>query len=265
MKVFISADIEGITGVTHWDETDPSRTDYSTARQQMTAEVAAACEGALQAGAHEILVKDAHNSGRNILASSLPLPARLVRGWSGHPLDMVQELDRSFDAVFFIGYHSGCGMDTSPLAHTNTGALHHIYINDLPASEFLIHAYAAAWLQVPVVFVSGDQGLCDEILRTNPHINTLAVKQGIGDSTINIHPELAVSRIRECAAQALLQDRSACLLSLPPSFFVRMEYKQPYKAFRSSFYPGARLDSPGTVIYETGDYFDVLRMLKFTV
>ena len=72
MKIYISADIEGVTGVTHWDETDLGKGESSLFREQMTAEVVAACEGALQAGATEIWVKDAHDSARNIIASRLP-------------------------------------------------------------------------------------------------------------------------------------------------------------------------------------------------
>ena len=90
MKIYISADIEGVTGVTHWDETDLTKGEYNQFREQMTAEVVAACEGALEAGATEIWVKDAHDSARNIIAAKLPQAAKLIRGWSGHPFIMVQ-------------------------------------------------------------------------------------------------------------------------------------------------------------------------------
>jgi D-amino peptidase len=109
MKVFISADIEGVTGITHWDEADRLKPEYSEFREQMTAEVSAACEGALQAGFTEIWVKDAHASARNLIAAKLPRETRLIRGWSGHPFSMVQELDASFDAMLMIGYHSRVG------------------------------------------------------------------------------------------------------------------------------------------------------------
>jgi len=114
MKIYISADIEGITGTTHWDEADKKNSDFKEFQEQMTAEVAAACEGALRAGATEILVKDAHDTARNIIASKLPREVRLVRGWSGHPFSMVQYLDETFHAVLMIGYHSRAGLDTNP-------------------------------------------------------------------------------------------------------------------------------------------------------
>ena len=98
MKVYISADMEGVTGVTHWDDVDHSKSVYSRFQKQMSLEVSSACKGALDAGANEIWIKDAHDTGRNILAEILPKGMKLIRGWSGHPYSMVQELDDSFDA-----------------------------------------------------------------------------------------------------------------------------------------------------------------------
>ena len=96
MKVYISMDIEGITGITHWDEATKNKADYRVFQEQMTDEVVAACEGALNAGATEIFVKDAHDTGRNIITSRLPEEAIMIRGWSGHPFCMLQELDETF-------------------------------------------------------------------------------------------------------------------------------------------------------------------------
>ena len=105
MKVYISADMEGITGVTNWEEVDHNKSAYSQFQKQMSLEVAAACEGAIRAGAKEIFVKDAHYSGRNILPSYLPKRVKIIRGWSGHPYSMFQEIDSSFDAIMLVGYH----------------------------------------------------------------------------------------------------------------------------------------------------------------
>src|SRR5690606_33133031 len=102
-----------------------------------------------------------------------------------------------FDAVLFIGYHSAASKDTNPLAHTMTTSLDYLKINGKIASEFLIHSYIAAYLKVPVVFLSGDKGLCDQVKRINDNISTVAVKEGIGNSTINIHPDLALDLIEK--------------------------------------------------------------------
>lgn len=265
MKIYISADIEGITGVTNWDETDLHKEDSKIPREQMTAEVVAACEGAIQAGANEIWVKDAHNAARNIIASKLPQTARLIRGWSGHPFMMLQELDDTFQAVLLVGYHSRAGAGTNPLAHTMSGKVTHLLLNDHYASEFLIHAYAAASLHIPVVFVSGDRGLCDEVALLNPHIRTVAVKEGIGASTVNIHPDLATARIREATAEALRHDITLCQIPVPGHFSIQLRYREHAQAYSGGFFPGARQIDPFTVQFDTDSYFEVLRFLLFAV
>jgi D-amino peptidase len=263
MKIFISADIEGITGSTVWDETEKKHPDYQEFREQMTAEVAAACQGALEAGATEIWVKDAHDSARNLIAERLPQEVKLVRGWSGHPYLMAQGLDASFQALMMIGYHSRAGSNANPLAHTMTGGMAFIKINGLFASEFMINAYTAALEKVPVVLVSGDAGLCKEAAALVPGLTGVAVKQGMGHSTINIHPRLAVQQIRLAAIQALQGDLSRCQVALPVHFSVEIRYKEHAHAYKASFYPGASLNGPQTLQFETSNYFDVLRLFSF--
>jgi D-amino peptidase len=265
MKIFISADIEGVTGVTHWDETDLNKGESSLFREQMTAEVVAACEGALEAGASEIWVKDAHDHARNIIATKLPQAAKLIRGWSGHPFIMVQELNDTFQAVCLIGYHSRGGAGSSPLAHTMTTNITRMSINARPASEFLIHTYAAAFVKVPVVFVSGDQGLCTEIAGFNPHIGTVAVKEGIGNSTVSIHPQLAATHIREGVAKALQGDLTLCQVNLPAHFTVEVQYRRAFDAYHFGFFPGAVQTDDLTVRFENDSYYEVMRFFLFAV
>jgi len=263
MKVYISADIEGVAGITDWSEAEKSHPDYPEFRQRMTDEVVAACEGAIAAGATEILIKDAHDSGRNILADRLPDCARLVRGWSGHPLAMVQELDSSFDAVLFVGYHSKAGTETNPLAHTITLKVAQLSINGTVASEALIHSWAAALHDVPVVFLSGDAGICEDAKAFNPGITTVAVSQGFGPSTVSLAPKRAQRLIREGVTAALQGDREACRLKLPERFVLEVKYANPVQAYKSSWYPGARHVGNQTIRLETDDYFEVLRALRF--
>lgn len=263
MKVFLSADIEGITGTTHWDETEKSKTDYEEFRQQMTAEVAAACEGAIEAGATEIWVKDAHDSARNLIAARLPQAVRLVRGWSGHPFMMMDCLDATFGAVMMVGYHSRAGSPASPLSHTMTGSAVSVKINEHFVSEFLINSYTAGLVKVPVVFVSGDAGLCDEARALIPAIGSVAVKQGIGNATINIHPQRAVDEIRKAAFRAIKEGPANCQVALPDHFMIEIQYKDHAKAYGNSFFPGARLKDATTVQFESPDYFAVLTFLGY--
>jgi D-amino peptidase len=263
MKVYITADIEGATGATHWDETDKKNPDYGEFQEQMTAEVVAACEGALSAGATEIWVRDAHWTGRNISASKLPREAKLVRGWSGHPFSMMQGLDETFQAVLVIGYHSRAGSGASPLAHTMTGNVVYVTINGQYASEFLIAAYTAGLVGVPVAFISGDAGICQEAEALIPGLGTVAVKDGVGNSTVSIHPHLAVEQIRGGVEAALKGDLSRCRVTLPDRFAVELRHRNHADAYRVSFFPGANLKEPHTVQFEADDYFEVLRFFSF--
>lgn len=264
MKVYISADIEGITGVTTWDETEKEHKDYEIFAQQMTREVKAACEGAFEAGAEEIFVKDAHDSATNINFNELPEYVVLQRGWSEEPMCMVSGLDSSFNAAIFIGYHSRAGSGDSPLAHTLSLDLDYIKINGIYASEFLIHAYAAALKGVPVVFVSGDKGITKEVKEINSDISVFSVKECLGNSTTSIHPQKAINEIKSRVTEILKSDYSACKISLPEDFYIEIAYKKQEMAFSNSFYPGARLISPKVIAYKTNDYYEVLRLLKFT-
>jgi D-amino peptidase len=118
---------------------------------------------------------------------------------------------------------------------------------------------------VPVVLVTGDAGLCEEVGTQNPHILTVPVKHGTGNSTSSIHPYMAVERIREGAKKALEGDLSRCLLKLPSQFAVEIMFKDHSKAYHSSFYPGAGLKEPHVVMFETDDYFEVMRLLAFVI
>jgi D-amino peptidase len=265
MQVYISADIEGVAGATHWNETNSDHKAWTEFREQMTAEVAAACEGALQAGADAVWVKDAHGSGRNIIPGKLPREVRLVRDWSDHPYLMMQELDDTFDAVMMVGYHSRAGSDAAPLAHTISGSVATVKINDRYASEFLLNAYTAGLVGVPVVFLSGDEGVCAEAQALVADLTAVATMRGVGASTISIHPALAADRIRSGAEQALRGDLARCQVTLPEHFSVEVRYKGHARAYRASFYPGASLKEPSVVGFQAEDYFDVLRFLMFGI
>tara|TARA_Y100000310_G_scaffold60911_1_gene56173 strand:- start:490 stop:1290 length:801 start_codon:yes stop_codon:yes gene_type:complete len=266
MKIYISADMEGITGVTHWDEVDHNKSSYGQFQKQMSLEVAAACEGALEAGAKEIWVKDAHYSGRNILAEILPKGVKLIRGWSGHPYSMVQELDDSFDALMMVGYHSRAGQGGNPLAHTlSSSKLDSITINDRQTSEFFLHGNIAAKHGVPLVFLSGDAGLCEEVLEVSPGTTTVATMVGVGDSTISIQPQESLEAIKTKVKSALSGELSNCLWDHPKSFVVHIRFNKQQLAYRASHYPGAELFDPKTIAFTTKEYDEVMQLILFVV
>lgn len=267
MKIYISADMEGITGVTHWDEVEHGKPAvYSQFQERMTLEVLAACNGANDAGAKEIWVKDAHYSGRNILAEKLPNNVRLIRGWSGHPYSMVQELDYSFDALVMIGYHSMAGQGGNPLAHTmSSSKIDTLLINGQQTSEFFLHGNVAAKFSVPVVFVSGDAGLCNEVKKVSPNTITHATMVGVGDSTISIQPEESRKMIQEKVSKALNTNYKNCIWKHPDNFVLHVRYVKQQSAYRASHYNGAVLIDDKTIEFEANDYDEIMRFILFAI
>lgn len=263
MKVYISVDIEGVAGITHWNEAEKNHPDYAEFREQMTREAAAACEGAFAAGATEVLVKDAHDSGRNLFARAMPARAKLIRAWAGHPFCMVQELDESFAAVMMIGYHCAAGSEGNALAHTLSLKIDRLMINERPASEFLVHAKAAALKGVPVVLVAGDEALMQEVKQVNPSIHRCATKRGVGQSTVSLSPDAVVAAIRAEAEASLKGDLAAKKVALADRYKVELRYNDPVQAYRFSWYPGASHVGERTIRFENKDYFEVLRFLQF--
>ena len=169
MKVFISADIEGTTLTTYWDQTRTlTEAKAKPHCQQMTREVVAACEGAIAAGATEILIKDAHGKGINIDINQLPECATLIRNWSGHPLSMAYGCDETFDAAMFVGYHSAAGRNGNPLSHTETTQTTSVRLNGMICSEFLLYSWACAMMGVPTVLLAGDKMLTEDSKGLTP-------------------------------------------------------------------------------------------------
>jgi len=260
MKLFVSADIEGTTGITLWDETENGHSRYAYFQQQMTKEVAAACHGALEAGCDDILIKDAHDSACNLIPSMLPEEARLFRGWGSDIMSMMAGLEKDCDGVFFTGYHSGAGMDTNPLSHTMNTRNNYVKINGMIAPELMINSLTAAYLGVPVRLVTGDKGLCDWMKAINPHIETVAVSEGRGRGSISIHPNKALRLIKEAAERAVKKDGADCMFPLPKHFKVEISFKDHFRA-KGASYPGVVQTGPASIAFEADNWMDALRML----
>lgn len=263
MKIYVSVDIEGIAGIAHWDEALKNGPDYEAFRQLMTNEAIAACEGAGGAGASEIWLRDAHESARNLDLSRLPPGLQLIRGWSGHPYKMVQELDDSFDAVVMIGWHGAAADGGNPLSHTMTGTYARITLNGAPLSEFGINALIAATHAVPVAFLSGDAAICAEARAANPAIHTVETKHGRGASVISITPAEACDRIRAGVTEALRSDLSAHALPSARHFTLELRFSHHELAYRRAFYPGATLIADDTIRIEADTPFEIARALLF--
>jgi len=262
MKVYISVDIEGVTGVTSWNETEMNHPEHKAAALQMTREAVAACEGAIAFGADEIIVKDAHDSARNMDILAFPEQVKLCRGWTNTPESMVAGIDETFDAAIFIGYHSCAGSDGNPLAHTMNRQNNYVKINGRPAAEFDMNAYVAAYYGVPVVFLSGDEALCAHAKELIPEIETVGVKSGEGNMTTNIAPSKACALIKDGVYKGL-EKMAACKLESPEQFEMEINFKDCVKAHRGSFYPGVEKIDASTVRFVGKDIQEMMTARMF--
>ena len=204
MKVFISADLEGIAGVVHGEHVFRDGREHDRARKLMTAEVNAAIEGALEAGAEKIVVNDSHGTMRNIIPEELHEKAELITG-SPKPLSMMQGIDSSFNAAFFIGYHAMPSSFPAVMGHTYYGRVtYNVRINGRLMGETGLNAALAGYFNVPVVLVTGDQAVTAEARQLIENIETVTVKEAVGRYAAKcLSPVEARKRIREAAKTAL--------------------------------------------------------------
>ena len=244
---FISADMEGVTDVTAWCETEKGEDGYEAAQTQMSKEVAAACEAILEAG-HQAVVRDGHDSARNIIHGLLPRGVKLMRGWACHPGSMAAGISEKYAGALYIGYHSPAGTDGSPLAHTmDKNEIQWVKINGKLASEFTLNSMYAAQMGVPSIFISGDETICRLAKEEIPEIHTVAVKECRGNSTFNIHPEDALCQIKAGVAKAL--NMPAPVRALSEELVLEVSLKNHQRLRYALYLPGIRQTGESAVCY----------------
>ena len=242
MKVFISVDMEGITGVTCWDDVDHTKPAYERFRQVMTAEVNAAIEGALAGGATAALVNDSHGGMRNVLIEGLHPKAELISGYP-KPLGMMSGVDTGVDLAFLIGYHAMVGTAHAVLDHTwSSSRVYALRINGREIGETGLNAALAGHYNVPVSLVTGDQALVAEAEELfGPHLKTVAVKQAISrESARSLPLEEAYARIRT-AAEAAMSAPHPRPVVIPPPITVDVQFVTSLQAEgAAATFPGAQ-------------------------
>jgi len=204
MKILIATDMEGITGVTTWDHVTPGHAEYGRFRRLMTQDVNAAIRGAVDAGAEDIIVADGHWNGSNILIEELDPLARLNSG-SPSPFSMMQGIDESVDAVFFIGYHARNGTPNAVLDHTwSSKTVANVWLNDILTGEYGLNAALAGHFGVPVIMATGDQTVCAQIVQLLGDVETAIVKRATGRFAAEcLAPVVTHEMISLTAARAL--------------------------------------------------------------
>jgi D-amino peptidase len=262
LKVFISVDMEGVTGVVNADDARRSGKDYDYFRQTMTREANAAIEGALAAGATDIVVRDSHGSALNLLPEMLNRNSKLLRDWSGGPMVMMEGIDESFDAAVYVGYHARAGTPNGVLDHTSSGDVIDVSINGIQMPETGYNALMAGHYGVPVVFVAGDKAVCDQAEELLGNVETVAVKEGIGAAALNLHPEVAREQIRQGVERALrnLDDYQPYTLRAPYTLVLTLKTEQ--NIYRGSLYPGAKRTGDWELTYVGDDVLEIMNAYR---
>lgn len=267
MKIFISADIEGINGIVNWQETELGEAEHYRSRLEMTKEIEAACKAILEYDKDAyILIKDAHDSARNILLEELNLDSpnvEVMRGWEGNPKVMMAGLDESFDACLFIGYHSAARSCGNSLSHTMDTSIEEVLINNKTASEFIINTYIASYYNVPILFLSGDEALTKTCKELNSNIHTVSTKQGHYGACISKLPKFSHQAIYNEVKLAIKEPLKDKLVPLPDKFSLKIQYKKIYDAYVASFFPGCKLINDDTIEMKSKNYYDLMVAMKF--
>jgi D-amino peptidase len=267
LKVYISADMEGITGVVSTDQTSPGGREYEAARKWMTDDVNAAIEGAVRAGASEIIVNDAHGNMRNILPEDLSSRAILISG-SPKPLGMMQGIDDSFNAGVFVGYHAQAGAQEAVLDHTfSSSVVRSVKVNGVEAGELGLNAAVAGAYGVPVVFVSGDVAVCKEAkIVLGSGVGTAPVKDGIGRTAARLIPIAEARRaIRDRVTEALRKLGAVKPYRFAAPCKFELEFSNAGQADMAVALPGVQRLGARTVAFQGADYIQGYKLLRALV
>ena len=271
MKILISADMEGVCGVTSWVQVTPpeygtptaSTVEYERARSRLVREVNAAAEGALEAGA-EVIVNDSHNGMRNLVPEELHPEVRFITG-SDKELGMVQGVQEGgVTAVFYVGYHAKAGTPGAPLAHTWTGFVNDVRFDGLSTGEFGINAALAGHFGVPVTLVTGDDKAVAQVRALlGEQLVGVVVKQGYSTfSALHLHPERAQQLIREGAKEAAQRAADAEPWTLPPDCTVEIDFDHQARADPCLYIPGVTRAGERTISYKASDALAFNRIFR---
>ena len=225
MRIFISFDMEGVAGIVDWSQCRGPGPAYEEGRLLLLGEVNAAIDGALAAGATEIICNDSHGTMNNLDPAALDGRASYVSG-RHKPLYMMQGLDATADVVFMVGYHGSISGESSVLSHTyNPSVISHVELNGVRVGESGINALVALGCQVPVGLITGDQHTAAEADPFLPDAERVVVKESFTRfGAVNLHPEVARTMIAAGARRAV--ERAAArppAIALPATLEVQMQ------------------------------------------
>jgi D-amino peptidase len=267
LRVHISVDMEGISGVASAADTTPGAPHYEYCRGLMTAECNAAIEGCYEGGATEVIVNDSHGGMLNLIQGQLDRRVKVIRGRS-KPYGMMQGIDSDTAATLFIGYHARTGNEDGVLNHTMRGRdIQGVFLNDEPAGELRLNAALAGWLGVPVAMIAGDNVLCAEGRDTLGAVEAVEVKEAIDKYTaMSPHPEIAQERVRDGARRAIASlaagEGTYAPYRVEAPTTLRLAWNSTSIAALCANLPGMKRVTPREVEYTSVDYNELYLLLR---
>jgi D-amino peptidase len=266
LRIYISADMEGVAGVVSDIQRMSDGSDYQAFRGFFTDEVNAAIEGAFAAGATEIVVSDSHGTQQNLLVDRLiDKNVLLIRG-NSRPLMMMQGIeDGDFSAVILVGYHASDFSTTGVLTHGFTGGLN-VRLNGKEMSEAILNAAIAGWFDVPVIFVSGDESTVRETKNAIGEVESAVVKWSYGmTSAKTLLPRQARNLIREKVTRAVKRLDEFQPYRLSPPYVLEFDLPSRKAVDVFTLLPSINRSGPKTVRYESDDLLEVTNVLLFSM
>ena len=261
LKVYISVDMEGISGVNSDNQTSAAGAEYGRARKLMVEDANAAIRGAFEGGATEVVVNDSHGSQRNLLPEDLDPRARLIsHSFKRH--GMMEGLDETFDAVIFVGYHAKAESPRGLFAHTGSGVLRDLSINGKSVGEGGMNAMLAAWYGVPVVMVTGDDVAVEQQKETAPGVRGVAVKRAINTRAVELRALADTRREIQATAKEAVAGAKKPARERLNSYTVRMEFRDPTIPEVATAFKEVRSVSPYAVEFTRDAMPDAYRLIR---
>ncbi len=264
LKIYISADMEGVVGVVSGDQLGPSGFEYQRFRAFMTQEVNTAIDAAFEAGATEVVVSDSHGNGENLLLEQLPDNVVVTRSWP-RPLSMMEGIDATFAGAIFIGYHTSTTNTRGVRAHTLSSArLTAVRLNGQAMAEAGINAAIAGHFGVPIIMVSGDDAIIEETRTLLGDVEGAVVKWALGfHSAKTLTPEAAYPVIREKvkAAMARIDDFKPYRLDGPIQLDVSFKNYRPVEVL--AYLPIVERIDAHTIRFVGNDMIEISKFLAF--
>jgi len=247
-KVYISVDMEGISGISGHDQLSSGGAEYARSRKLMAEDTNAAIRGAVAGGATEVVVNDSHGDMRNLLPEDLDGRARLITH-SFKRVGMMEGLDESFDAVLFIGYHAQAGSPRGVFAHTGEDTIRDLRINGRSVGEGGLNTLLAAWHGVPVVLVTGDDVATEQVHQVATNARVVVVKRAINSRAMELMPLVRVHEEIQTAAREAV----AAARKFPPqrsaTYRVEMQFNNTLIPEIAEAFPGVERPAPDTVTF----------------